>query len=491
MSKMPENILFKNFINGEFCASQAAEWIDNYSPATGLVYSQIARSHSADVERAYLAASKAFSSFKKTTFQQRASYLRKMADILETRIDSFAAAESRDQGKPMALAKNMDMRRCIENFRFFADFISQEFAPEKNEILTKDSYQSEVLRKPVGVVGLISPWNLPLYLLTWKIAPALACGNTVICKPSEFTSVTAVMLAEVANEAGLPPGVLNIVLGYGHEVGEAMVQHPGISAISFTGGTQTGQRIYEQSAKNFKKISLELGGKNPNIIFADADLEKAVATSLRSSFLNQGEICLCGSRIYVEKKILPAFLERFIAATAELRVGDPESIRTFMGALISQAHREKVQNYIELAKKEGGRILTGGGPPEDLPEPLRGGYFMRPTVIADLPESSRCVQEEIFGPVVTISSFESEEEVLQKANGVKYGLSATVWTRDSEKARRVAEVLDVGTVWVNTWLQRDLRVPFGGTKHSGLGREGGWHSVDFFTEPTVLVIDKG
>lgn len=473
----------KNFIGGEFIPSLQNKWIDNWCPSTGEIYSQIARSQSEDVDLAITYAQKAFATWKKTSKTERSKILHRIADLLEENIDLFARAESYDQGKPFLLAKNMDMKRSIENFRFFADLILDD----RKEYYKKENFQSEVIYKPVGVVGLIAPWNLPLYLLTWKIAPALASGNVVICKPSEFTSLTAVMLGEIAKKAGLPSGVLNIILGFGSEVGEAMVAHPEIKAISFTGGTVTGQKVFEQSAKNFKKISLELGGKNPNIIFADCDLQKSIEISLRSSFLNQGEICLCGSRIYVEKAIYSQFVGQFVEQVKKLKVGDPSDETNFMGALISQAHLEKVLRYIQIAKNEGGQILTGGQKPRELPSKNQNGFYLEPTVIVGLKEDSSCIQEEIFGPVVTISSFENEEDVLNKANSVKYGLSATVWTFDSQRARRMAEGLDVGTVWINQWLMRDLRVPFGGTKHSGIGREGGFHSLDFFTEPTTFV----
>jgi acyl-CoA reductase-like NAD-dependent aldehyde dehydrogenase len=477
----------KNFIDGKFVEfdSNSNKPIENYSPATGEVIGYLPRSQAREVEQAFQSAKKAFYSFSETSRESRSQLLHRIADRILENIDRLAEIESLDQGKPVHLAKNMDMQRCIENFRFFADLILQE----KTEIYTKENFESEVIRKPVGVVGLISPWNLPLYLLTWKIAPAMAAGNTLICKPSEFTSLSALFLADITKDL-IPPGVLNIVIGLGPEVGEAIVQHPQIQAISFTGGTATGQRIFEQSAKNFKKISLELGGKNPNIIFADADFEKALSGTIRSSFLNQGEICLCGSRIYVEKKIADSFIPAFVEEARRLIVGDPKNPNTFMGALISQAHLNKVKSYVEMAQQEGGVILTGGETPQDLPIECKNGYFLRPTVITGLSDQSRCIQEEIFGPVVTISIFDTEEEVIERANNVKYGLSATVWTKDSSRARRLAERLDAGTVWLNCWLKRDLRVPFGGMKHSGIGREGGWHSIEFFTEPTVFVREK-
>jgi aminomuconate-semialdehyde/2-hydroxymuconate-6-semialdehyde dehydrogenase len=477
-------IRVQNLIDGLWQAPKTGSYLPNLNPATGEVFSELPRSGSDDVEVAVQAAERAFSSWSKLPIEERADFLRKLADRIEARADEFAAMESRDQGKPVALARSMDMNRVIENFRFFAD----EILKSEKDFFSKADYTSEVLRKPVGVAGLISPWNLPLYLLTWKIAPALACGNTVVCKPSEFTSMTAALLGEVALEVGLPAGVLNIVFGLGSPVGEAIVRHPRVPLISFTGGTETGRRIYRDSAEHFKKISLELGGKNPNLIFADCDLEQAVKTSLRSTFLNQGEICLCGSRIYVEEKIFSAFVDQFVAEVSKLKVGDPSDPDTFMGAIVSEEHLKKVRSYIDLARQEGGKILCGGEAPDDLPAKFKKGFFLKPTVIVGLGENSRCVQEEIFGPVVTIASFQSEKEAIEKANGVRYGLSATIWTQDLQKAHRVASHLDVGTAWVNGWLLRDLRVPFGGMKHSGIGREGGQYSIDFFTEATTVVV---
>jgi acyl-CoA reductase-like NAD-dependent aldehyde dehydrogenase len=473
----------QNLIDGRWQAPLTGAYLANFNPASGEVFSEIPRSGSEDVDLAAAAANRAFTAWASLSRQDRASYLHKIAERINERINEFAELESQDQGKPVHLAKKMDMERVVQNFQFFAEEVLK--SPE--ETYDNGKFSNQVLRRPLGVAGLISPWNLPLYLLSWKIAPALACGNTVVCKPSELTSMTAALLGEVSLEVGLPAGVLNIVFGLGAPVGEAIVRHPKIPLISFTGGTETGRKIYRDSAEHFKKISLELGGKNPNLIFADCDLEKALSVSLRSSFLNQGEICLCGSRIYVEEKIYSEFVERFVRETGKLKVGDPRDPNTFMGALVSHQHLNKVKAYIEIAKSEGGRILCGGDAPADLPKEFSKGYFLLPTVIVDLPESSRCLQEEIFGPVVTISKFSSEVDALQKANGVSYGLSATVWTEDMEKAKRVAAHLDVGTVWINDWLLRDLRVPFGGMKHSGLGREGGQYSIDFFTEATTVV----
>ncbi len=475
----------QNFIDGRWEAPLTGAYLRNLNPALGVAFSEIPNSGVEDVELAVRSAHQAFPAWSKLTPEIRSQYLNQMAHQIENRADEFAKMESLDQGKPVRLARNMDIDRSIRNFRFFAE----EVLIEHKEHYQDSGFHSYVKRKPVGVAGLISPWNLPLYLLSWKIAPALAYGNTVVCKPSEFTSMTAALLAEVCLQIGLPVGVLNIVFGLGSPVGEAIVRHPKVPLISFTGGTETGRKIYRDSAENFKKISLELGGKNPNLIFADCDLEKAISATVRSSFLNQGEICLCGSRIYVEKSVLPQFLEKFVEATKNLKVGDPSQPETFMGALISEAHLKKVENYVQMARQEGGKILVGGDRPQ-LKSPFHQGFFFNPTVILGLPESSRCVQEEIFGPVVTVASFETAEQALELANGVEYGLSATIWSGDPRKAEKIAEHLNCGTVWINDWLLRDLRVPFGGMKKSGLGREGGRYSAEFFTEATTVVVKE-
>lgn len=471
-----------NFIENRWVKPVQGKYIDSIAPATGNILLPIADSDGEDIHFAVKAARSAFPAWQNLGTKQRSHFLLQIADGIQARLQEFAELESLDQGKPVWLAQEMDIPRAIHNFRFFAE----EILRPDEEIYLSQKFKSRVYRKPVGVAGLISPWNLPLYLLTWKIAPAIAFGNTVVCKPSELTSLTAGLLAEVLQEVGLPPGVVNFVFGRGAVAGEALVKHPQVPLISFTGGTATGRRIYRESAEHFKKLSLELGGKNPNVIFADADLEKAVAGTLRSSFLNQGEICLCGSRIYVEKSISEQFIEKFISEVQKIKVGDPRDPSHFLGALVSREHLEKVQNYIEIAKSEGGKILIGGTKPLVSAE-LQGGYYLNPTIITGLPENSRCIQEEIFGPVVTISVFDHESQAIDMANNVVYGLSATLWTEDSEKANRVAESLEAGTVWVNSWLLRDLRVPFGGMKHSGLGREGGKYSKDFFTETVTIV----
>lgn len=473
-----------NFIAGERVAPVKGDYLESFNPAAGQPHCLLSDSTAEDVDLAVVAARRAFPSWSRRTAEERASYLRAIADVIEARLQIFAEAESLDQGKPVALAARMDIPRAIQNFRFFASAILHQHDPASQMDASTFNY---VVRSPVGVAGLISPWNLPLYLLTWKVAPAIAFGNTVVCKPSEVTSLTASLLADVLKEVGLPPGVVNIVFGTGPKVGAALVAHKDVPLISFTGGTATGKTIASVAAPLFKKLSLELGGKNPNVIFDDADLEKAVETTVRSSFLNQGEICLCGSRIYVQKGIYNAFVERFTARVRELKVGDPRDPATFMGPVASREHFDKIQEFLTEAKTTGFRFLTGGEKPVLAPE-FAQGYFVAPTIIEGVPSHSRLEQEEIFGPVVTISSFDSEDEVIERANGVRYGLSATIWTQSLRRAHGVAARLEAGTVWVNTWLQRDLRMPFGGVKASGVGREGQNDSLEFFTEAKTICI---
>ncbi|HEY8269377.1 MAG TPA: aldehyde dehydrogenase [Pseudobdellovibrionaceae bacterium] len=474
----------KNFICGEYSAAQSKKRIDNFNPSNGKVYSTLPRSDAGDIEAAVQAAQKAFPAWSRTSPEERSQILLKIAEGIERRIPQLAEAESTDQGKPVWLAETLDIPRAAHNFRFFAGQIL--FPCNESHEFNEKAFNFS-LRKPVGVAGLISPWNLPLYLLTWKIAPALACGNTVVCKPSEITPMTAFLFCDILNEAGLPPGVVNMVFGLGVEAGEALVKHPKVPLISFTGGTTTGKHLSSAAAPLIKKLSLELGGKNANIIFADADLEEAIQTSLRSSFLNQGEICLCGSRIFVEASIYESFVSRFVSETKKLKVGDPRKAENFLGALVSKAHLEKVQSYVKLAQDEGGKIETGF---EDIPltAEQQQGYYMRPTIITGLRSECRVMQEEIFGPVVTVVPFGSEEEVVSMANSVEYGLASTLWTKDIQRVHRLARRLEVGTLWVNTWMMRDLRTPFGGMKMSGLGREGGLHSLEFFTETTNVCI---
>ena len=477
-------IKIKNFVNGEYVEPQSGRYMDNYNPSTGEVYSQQPDSDEVDVAFAIQAAQKSFASWSSLPGAERSQILMRVADIIEERADELAEAESRDQGKPLWLAKKADLPRAVLNFRFFASKIlhHQEMSTDMDGAAINYS-----LRQPLGVAGLISPWNLPLYLLTWKIAPALAVGNTVVCKPSEVTPMTAYLLGDILNEAGVPPGVCNIIFGHGHTAGATLVKHPGVPLISFTGGTATGEKILEMSAPLFKKTGIELGGKNANIIFKDADLKKALAMSLKSSFLNSGQICLCGSRMFVQEDIYEEFLREFVKETEALKVGDPLDADTFMGPLVSQEHRHKVLSCIEQARSEDGKILTGGVIPE-MPEAFQSGYFLRPTVIADLTDCSDLHQREIFGPVVTVRPFKYAHEAVKWANTSPYGLAASVWTKDLKRAHKVAAQIQAGTVWVNTWMKRDIRVPFGGMKASGLGREGGDLSFDFYTEQKNICI---
>ena len=461
-----------NFINGEFEPPRSGDYFDDINPATAEVIARIPDSDEGDVDDAVRAAKAAFPAWSRTPAAERSNLLLKLADLIEQNLDELARSESIDNGKTLTLAKRLDIPRAVANFRFFATAILHQSSEAH---MTDAAALNYTLRQPLGVVGLIAPWNLPLYLLSWKIAPAIAAGNTCVAKPSELTPLTANRLAELSLEAGIPPGVINIVHGYGNKAGRALTCHDDVAAISFTGGTVTGAAVAANAAPRFKKLSLELGGKNPNIIFADADLDEAIATSIRSSFWNQGEICLCGSRIFVERSIHDEFVERFAAATKRLRIGDPLDDATDVGALISEAHLRKVTGYVDLAVQEGGTIVAGGHRLD------RAGYFVEPTIITGLGCECRVLQEEIFGPVVTITPFDDDEAVTF-ANSTRYGLSATVWTRDLSRAHRVAAALDAGTIWINCWLLRDLRVPFGGMKESGVGREGGFESLNFFTE---------
>lgn len=469
-----------NFIDGVFVGTKS--YLDDIAPATGEVIAQIPDSDASDVDAAVQAAKRAFPAWSRTTADERSRLLLKLADLIEQNLDELAQCESEDSGKPISLAKRLDIPRAVANFRFFATAILHQSSEAH---VTDGAALNYTLRQPHGVAGLISPWNLPLYLLSWKIAPAIASGNTCVAKPSELTPLTAHRLAQLSLEAGLPNGVLNIVHGLGAKAGAAICEHPDVPLISFTGGTVTGAKVAAAAAPMFKKLSLELGGKNPNVIFADADLDEAVATSIRSSFWNQGEICLCGSRIFVERSIHDAFVERLVEKTKQLRIGDPSDPTTDVGALISEAHLQKVTGYLELAKKEGGTIATGGNRLD------RKGFFVEPAVITGLTCDCRVLQEEIFGPVVTITPFDGEEEAIRFANSTRYGLSASLWTRDLQRAHRVAAALDAGTVWINCWLLRDLRVPFGGMKDSGVGREGGFESLNFFTEAKNVCVKLG
>ena len=471
-------VRIENYIGGELVKPASGSYLDNFEPATGKVYSEIADSDDRDVNLAVEAAKAAFPRWSKTPPEERFELLNNLAGLIERDLEALAEAESVDNGKPVSLARSLDIPRSVANFKFYATGAMHTWNESHETVGKAINY---TLRQPLGVVGCISPWNLPLYLFTWKIAPALATGCTVVAKPSEVTPMTAYLLSKLCIEAGLPVGVLNIVHGTGPKVGSAIVAHRDIKAISFTGGTKTGEDIARTAAPMFKKLSLELGGKNPNIIFADCDYEEMLATTIRSSFSNQGEICLCGSRIFIERPMYEQFKGDFISRVRALKVGDPLDADTDVGAIVSKQHFEKIMSYIDLAREEGGTILTGGNSVA-MDGRCADGWFIEPTVIDGLPFDCRTNQEEIFGPVVTLTPFDTEEEVLGYANSVRYGLSSTIWTENLSRAHRVAAAIESGIVWINCWLFRDLRTPFGGVKDSGLGREGGFEALKFFTE---------
>lgn len=473
-----------NYINGQQIEAIEGAILDVYDPSTGKVYATAPASTQADVEAAVSAAKAAYSTWSKTSIDERYKLLSRIADYIERDADMLAAAESKDNGKPLWLAQKVDIPRASANFRFYANAMTQ-FASEAHEMT--DIAINYTLRSPLGVVGCISPWNLPLYLFTWKIAPALATGNTVIAKPSEVTPMTAYMLGKICTEAGLPPGVLNILHGLGPDVGAPMTAHPEIVAMSFTGSTRVGKEIARVASPMFKKISLEMGGKNPNIIFDDCNYDDMLRVTLNSSFANQGQICLCGSRILVQRSIYDRFKQDFVAKAKKMVVGPPDASDTRVGAVVSETHMQKILGCIELAKEEGGTILLGGER-QILQGDHAGGYYVQPTIIEGLGPDCRTNQEEIFGPVVTITPFDTEEEAIALANGTSYGLSATIWTENLSRTHRMAAAIDSGIVWVNTWLLRDLRTPFGGVKGSGVGREGGFEALRFFTEEKNVCI---
>ena len=476
-------ITIENYINGEVVAPVEGKYLDNYNPSKGEVYSQIPNSQANDVEKAVKAASEAFPEWSKTPKNERSKILVRLANLIDENLEELAKAEAMDNGKPYSLATRVDIPRASANIRFFATAILHN-ASESHHM--EEGFTNFTLNHPLGVVGCISPWNLPLYLFTWKIAPAIASGCTVVAKPSEVTPMTAYLFSKLCIEAGIPKGVLNIVHGLGAHAGDAIVSHPKVKAISFTGGTATGKIIGRKAADSFKKTSLELGGKNPNIIFADCDFDKMLSTTLHSSFANQGQICLCGSRIFIEKPIYEKFKNALVEKLKTHTVGDPFNKETRMGALVSEDHLNKVLGYVKLAEEEGGTVLFGGN--RLTIAGSENGYYMEPTVIEGLDYNCRTNQEEIFGPVVTLTPFETEEEVLKYANSTQYGLAATVWTENLSRAHRVSQELESGIVWVNCWLVRDLRTPFGGVKNSGLGREGGFRALEFFTEPKNVCI---
>lgn len=474
-----------NYINGKLQAPLGGQYLENVDPSRGKVYSLIPDSGSEDVEAAVAAAQAAFPGWSQMKTQERSRYLLRIAELIDAEVENLAQAESIDNGKPLKLARAVDIPRARDNFSFFATAILHQ----QDEVHSMGTAGfNYTLREPLGAVACISPWNLPLYLFTWKIAPALAAGNCVVAKPSEVTPMTAYRLSEICRKAGLPPGVLNIVHGRGAQTGEALISHPDIKAISFTGGTATGARIAALAAPRFKKLSLEMGGKNPNLIFADCDLEHTVKTSVRAAFANQGQICLCGSRILVEKSIYEPFKKAFLKRVAGLTVAPPLEENSRIGALVSEAHLAKVESYIKLAQEEGGTVLAGGQRVQ-LPGQYAGGYYLQPTVIEGLNQQCRTNQEEIFGPVVTLDTFDSDAEAIAKANSTEYGLAATVFTQNLNRAHQVAGALHSGIVWINDWLVRDLRTPFGGMKNSGVGREGGFEVLRFFTEAKNVCVN--
>lgn len=475
-------LILSNYIGGKLQSPISGNYLDNYDPAQASVYSKIPDSDEQDVELAVTAARQAFDAWSTMDLTLRSRLLLKISQLIDRNFDKLAEAESKDSGKPLSLAKRMDIARARDNFEFFATAV-QQFASESHH--QKGKFVNYTLRNPIGIVGCISPWNLPLYLFTWKIAPALAAGNCVVAKPSEVTPYTAQLLAELCIEAGLPAGVLNIVHGTGPKTGASIVKHPSIKGISFTGSTRAGREIASVTAPMFKKTSLELGGKNPVVIFADCDYEEMLATTVRSSFTNQGQICLCGSRIYVEASLYERFKTDFVARVRQMKTGDPNAADTNIGAVVSEAHFNKILSYIDLAKQEGGTILCGGNAvhPQGL-----NGWFIEPTVIEGLSPECRTNKEEIFGPVVSIQPFNTEAEALTLANNNEYGLASVIWTNHLTRAHRMAEQMESGIVWINCWLERDLRTPFGGMKNSGVGREGGWEALRFFTEPKNICI---
>ena len=475
----------ENYIGGNLIGPLSGKFIENINPATGELLNHTPDSDQKDVDIAVQAASTAFQQWSVSSTTERFEVLNRIASLIDENLDELALAETTDNGKPLWLSKRVDIPRASANFRFFATGI-MHFASESH--VMEDKAVNYTLRQPIGVVGCISPWNLPLYLFTWKIAPALAAGNCVVAKPSEVSPVTAYLLAKICKDAGLPDGVLNILQGTGNVTGEAIINHPGIKAISFTGSTRAGARIASVAAPKFKKLSLELGGKNPSLIFADCNWEKMMKTNIQSSFSNQGQICLCGSRLLVQESVYDKFKQEFVKRTKELIVGDPLEPNTKQGAVVSKTHFEKVMRCIETAKAEGGKILCGGNAVK-LEGRCANGFFIEPTVIEGLGPDCQTNMEEIFGPVVTLQKFKTEEEALLLANACDYGLAGTIWTQDISRANRVAAKLEAGIIWVNCWLLRDLRTPFGGFKNSGVGREGGWEALRFFTDAKNVCVE--
>ena len=475
----------ENYIAGNLVGPLSGKFLENINPATGELLSYVPDSNESDVEVAVKGAKEAFKEWSVTPVAERFNILNRIASLIDENLDELALAETTDNGKPLWLSKRVDIPRASANFRFFATGI-MHFASESH--IMEDKAINYTLRQPIGVVACISPWNLPLYLFTWKIAPALAAGNCVIAKPSEVSPVTAFLLSKICREAGLPAGVLNVLQGSGNVTGEAIINHPDIKAISFTGSTRAGARIASVAAPRFKKLSLELGGKNPSLIFADCNWDKMMKTTIQSSFSNQGQICLCGSRILVQDSIYEKFKDEFVKRTKELIVGDPMEPNTKQGAVVSKQHFEKVLRCIETARQEGGKILCGGKPVK-LEGRCANGFFIEPTIIEGIGPECETNKEEIFGPVVTLQKFSTDDEALELANACEYGLAATLWTQDITRANRIGAKLEAGIIWVNCWLLRDLRTPFGGMKNSGVGREGGWEALRFFTEAKNICVE--
>ena len=473
-----------NFIDGRQAPAASGEWLDDVDPATGETYARIASSDGRDVDRAVAAAVRAFPGWSTTPAAERSKLLRRLARLIERDLEKLARAESVDSGKPLSAARAVDIPRAVQNFDFFADAVTQ-FASEAHP--TDEVALNYTLRQPLGPVACISPWNLPLYLLTWKIAPALAAGNCVVAKPAEVTPMTAHLLGALCAEAGFPPGVANLVQGLGPRAGAPLCAHPGIRAVSFTGSTRVGGEIARESAASFKKVSLEMGVKNPTVIFADADLREAIPQTVRAAFSNNGQICLCGSRILIEKPVYGEVRDQLVARVRALRVGDPLDPATEQGALVSRQHFDKVMGCLWVAREEGARVLCGGDR-ATVNGRCSSGFFVQPTLLEGLGPACRTNQEEIFGPVATLLPFEDAEEAVRLANSTRYGLSASLWTRDLSRAHRVSAQLQSGIVWVNCWMLRDLRTPFGGVKESGVGREGGMDALRFFTEPKNVCV---